>query len=205
MINKVIILEGSEDLTFIKWLIIKLNINTPTSLEIIEVQGKPQFKPYIKRHIINCVNDETNQINYSNMDIKNILLIKDFDLDDSPNEYKEEKLELEKLDINFDKYYISGTEPAPCTLETLFIENDGELLREFVQLIKEFNKQRQQCGKDYFEKVNDKCLFHEFFRFVGKKSKLNDKFFDDIFYDKEFSKYPDIKNLVNRIQRFIEE
>lgn len=205
MINKVIILEGSEDLTFIKWLIKKLNINTPTSLKIIEVKGKPQFKPYIKRHIINCVNDETNQINYSDMDIKNILLIKDFDLDDSHNEYDDEQQELGEMGIKFDKYYISGIEPAPRTLETLFIDNDGELLREFVKLIKEFNQRRQQNGENYFETINDKFLFHEFFKFMGKKSKLSDKFFDDIFDDAEFSKYPDIENLVNKIKEFIEE
>lgn len=205
MINKVIILEGSEDLTFINWLIKKLNINPPTSLKIIEVKGKPQFKPYIKRNIINCVDDETNEINYSDMDIKNILLIKDFDLDDSHNEYADEQQELGEMGIKFDKYYISGIEPAPRTLETLFIDNDGELLREFVKLIKEFNQRRQQNGEDYFETINDKFLFHEFFKFMGKKSKLNDKFFDDIFDDAEFSKYPDIENLVNRIRRFIEE
>lgn len=205
MINKVIILEGSGDLTFIKWLIKKLQINLPENIKLIEVKGKPSVKPYIHKYIISCVHDEDNELNYSDMEVTNVLLIKDFDLDDYHNEYEDEQKLLHELGIKFDKYYISGKEPAPRTLETLFIENDGELLREFVKLLREFNQQRQQDGKDYFEKLNDKFLFHEFFKFVGKKSKFNHEFFDNIFDDENFSKYPDIEKLIDRIKEFIEE
>lgn len=205
MITKVIILEGSGDLTFINWLISKAHTNLLENTRIIEVKGKPFVKPYIKNHIINCVYDEKNQLNYDEKEIDCVLLIKDFDLDDSPDEYEEEKLELEQLDINFDKYYISGTEPAPRALETLFIENDGELLREFVKLIKDFNQQRQAAEKDYLESSNDKFLFHEFFKFMGKKSKFSAAFFDEIFSDDRFADFPDIRNLIDRIKRFIEE
>lgn len=205
MVNKVVILEGSNDLTFVNWLINKASITVPANIKIIEVKGKPFFRPYIKKHFIDCVNDEKNQIDYSDMEITDVLLIKDFDIDDDTSEYNDEQSELAQLKINFEKYYISGTTPAPRTLETLFIENDGELLREFVKVFKEFNQRRKQNGKDYFEKLNDKFLFHEFFKFVGKKSKLNHEFFDRVFDDESFSKYPDIQKLIDKIKEFIEK
>lgn len=205
MITKVILLEGSGDLTFINWLITKADINLLENTKIIEVGGKPNFKPYIKNYIISCVYDEKNQVNYDDIEVNRVLLIKDFDLDDNANAFDIERKDLQDLGINFDTYYISGTEPAPRTLETLFIENDGELLREFVKLIKAFNQQRKDVGKDYFENLNDKFLFHEFFRFVGKKSKFSAEFFDDVFSDGSFKEFIDIINLVDRIKRFIKE
>lgn len=205
MINTVIILEGSGDLTFIKWLLNKSAICLPSNVRLIEVKGKPQFKPYIENFIIRGVNDAKNAIDYSDYEVKKVLVIKDFDLDDMSNELLELYAPLKNIGVHFEKYYISGTDPAPRTLETLFIENDGELLRSFVKLIKTFNQNRQNENKELLENVNDKFLFHEFFKFVGEKSKFSEEFFDCVFNDDKFLTFPDIKNLITKIQEFIKD
>jgi hypothetical protein len=40
---------------------------------------------------------------------------------------------------------------------------------------------------------------------MGKKSKFSAAFFDEIFSDDRFADFPDIRNLIDRIKRFIEE
>ncbi|MDQ5947936.1 MAG: hypothetical protein QG651_430 [Pseudomonadota bacterium] len=208
MFKKVILVEGVNDLAFIDWLILKSEIDISRSLvKLVKVGGKSFFQSYIENKIIGMVNDTQNKIDYSEEnEIKQILLIKDFDSDDSTIEYNDFALMLkDKHNIELVKYYIAGTVSPPKLLETLFIENDGELLKEFASTIKKFNQSRIDAGKDGLEKVNDKFIFHGFNKIQNKKIEYNSKIFDDMFGTTVFLELPDIKNLVEKIREFIKE
>ena len=205
MLEKVILLEGVNDLAFIKWLLVKANVLIPANMRLAQVGGKTKIKSYIYDILISRVMDNRNNIDYDDSEVTKILLIKDYDLDDNINEFTDlvENL-LQNNQIVMDKYYISGYNNPPRLLESIFIENDGELLRSYATAIKCLNQQRKDSNQDYFQRINDKLIFHSYQKLHNASPEYNDRAFNSMFSE-DFLELTDIKNLINRIKRFIKE
>jgi len=205
MITKVVLLEGANDLSFIRWLISKANIVVPEGVKLVQIGGKPQVKPYVLDKIIGRSYDRRNDVSYEDAGITHILLIKDYDLDDRENEFADLINEvLQNYNINMSKYYISGKDNPPRLLESLFIENDGEFLRSYARKIKDFNLQRKNNSQAFFSKMNDKLIFHSYQKLHNASPEYNDRAFDSMF-GSSFLELQDIQKLIDRIKRFIEE
>lgn len=201
MLKKLILVEGKNDLIFINWLIGKFELLLPASVKIIQVGGKSKFISYIYK-VVDSIEDKENKINYEEEQIKNILLIKDFDYDDRNDEFNLEIIDIKQSnDIVVDKYYISGCDNPPKILETLLIYNDGELLKNFHTYIHNFNSEQPEK----LMKLNDKNIFEAYLKLNLGTIKYTDEILNNMFESDGFSNLPDIKNLVNRIKRFIEE
>lgn len=205
MLEKVILLEGVNDLAFIKWLLVKANVLIPANMRLAQVGGKPKIKSYIYDILIARVMDNRNDIDYEDAEVTKILLIKDYDLDDNINEFTDLiKNLLRNNQIVMDKYYISGYNNPPRLLESILIENDGEFLRSYATAIKCLNQHRKDNNQDYFRRMNDKLIFHSYQKLHNASPEYNDRAFNSMFSE-DFLELTDIKNLINRIKRFIEE
>lgn len=200
MINKLILVEGKNDKLFVDWLVKKVFISIPDNMKLIQVGGKPNFTNYLMK-VSDRLNDTENQIDYGENQISAILLIKDFDLDDQTNEFSNEMIDFCKQDILLEKYYISGAESPPEILETLFICNDGELLRNFASVIKQFSEN----SVNKLKKVNDKNIFEAYLKLQNGRIEYSAEILDAMFAVDKFLELTDIKNLINKIQEFIKD
>lgn len=202
MITRVILVEGSNDLSFIKWLISKANIIVPEKVKLVQVGGKPQVKPYVLDKIIGRSYDKRNDVSYEDADITHILLIKDYDLDDREDEFTDLINDvLQNHRINMSKYYISGTDNPPQVLETLLIHNDGDLLKEFHRNINKFNGEQNIK----LAKVNDKNIFEAYLKLNIGRIEYTDRILSEMFQEESFLELPDIKKLIEKIREFIKE
>ncbi len=201
MLNKIILLEGKNDLVFINWLLKKIDLSLPGDIKIISVGGKHNFIPYIDSKIIDKNKDKDNNIDYSDEKISSILIIKDFDIDDKNNEFKQEINRIRGSKILLSVHYISGNDNPPKILETLLINNDGQLLKDFHKQINDFNEQRS----DKLARVNDKNIFEAYLKLNIGRIEYNDNILTQMFSSPDFLKLPDIKNLIAKIQEFTKD
>lgn len=201
MLNKIILLEGKNDLIFINWLLEKIGLPFPSNVKIISVGGKSKFISYIDRNIIDKNKDKENNVDYSDEEIDSILIIKDFDIDDENNEFSQDIIRIKDSKISLNVYYISGNKNPPNILETLLINNDGQLLKDFHTQIIDFNK--PQLNK--LAKVNDKNIFEAYLKLQTGRIEYTDDLLTQMFHNDEFQSLPDIKNLIEKIQEFIKD
>lgn len=205
MIDRVVLLEGINDLSFIRWLLAKANVLIPESVRLAQVGGKPKIKSYIYDKLIGRAMDPRNSIDYEDAEVTKILLIKDYDRDDNIDEFTDLIEDLaQNYQIIMNKHYISGYINPPRLLESLFIENDGEFLRSYATNIKYLNQQRKDNSQEYFQKINDKLIFHSYQKLHNASPEYNDRAFNNMFSE-DFLELADIEKLIDRIKRFIEE
>ncbi len=201
MLNKIILLDGKNDLIFINWLLEKIGLPFPSNVKIISVGGKSKFISYIDRNIIDKNKDKENNVDYSDEEIDSILIIKDFDIDDENNEFSQDIIRIKDSKISLNVYYISGNKNPPNILETLLINNDGQLLKDFHTQIIDFNK--PQLNK--LAKVNDKNIFEAYLKLQTGRIEYTDDLLTQMFHNDEFQSLPDIKSLIEKIQEFIKD
>lgn len=201
MLNKIILLEGKNDLIFINWLLKKVSLLLPDNVKIISVCGKFNFIRYINSKIIDKNKDKENNVDYSDEEIDSILIIKDFDIDDENNEFSQNIIRIKDSKISLNVYYISGNKNPPNILETLLINNDGQLLKDFHTQIIDFNK--PQLNK--LAKVNDKNIFEAYLKLQTGHIEYTDDLLTQMFDNDEFQSLPDIKNLIIKIREFIKD
>lgn len=201
MLNKIILVEGKNDLIFINWLLKKVNLSPPDNIEIISVGGKNNFIRYIDSKIVDKNKDIENSVDYSDEEIDSILIIKDFDIDDKKDEFSQDIIRIKDSKIALNLCYISGKKNPPKILETLLINNDGQLLKDFHTKINAFN----ELQPDKLAKINDKNIFEAYLKLQTGRIEYTDSLLTQMFDNDKFQNLPDIKNLIEKIQEFIKD
>lgn len=201
MLNKIILVEGKNDLIFINWLLKKVNLSPPDNIEIISVGGKNNFIRYIDSKIVDKNKDIENSVDYSDEEIDSILIIKDFDTDDKKDEFSQDIIRIKDSKIALNLCYISGKKNPPKILETLLINNDGQLLKDFHTKINAFN----ELQPDKLAKINDKNIFEAYLKLQTGRIEYTDSLLTQMFDNDKFQNLPDIKNLIEKIQEFIKD
>ena len=89
----------------------------------------------------------------------------------------------------------------PQVLETLLINNDGDLLKEFHLNIHRFNEEQNLK----LAKTNDKNIFEAYLKLNIGRIEYTDEVLNNMFQGKSFLELPDVKKLIEKIREFIKE